>query len=246
MSKSEPKAAAAAAADNQYEQTATEGTDASAYDWSQYYAQQGYDYSQYSGYYDQSQQYYYDPSTYDQTAYNNYYYPSAAASSASTPSYADTPPAPKEGLPEPISIEELNRVSNRGGASKKQPKIVRSAGGETWEDATLADWDSNDYRLFAGDLGPEVDDDMLTRAFSKYPSFQKAKVVMDKRAVKSKGYGFVSFKDADDFVKAWREMNGKYVGNRPIKLRKSTWKDRNMDVRAKKQNNRAAPYSKIR
>ncbi|CAM0135014.1 hypothetical protein VKS41_000411 [Umbelopsis sp. WA50703] len=240
MSKSEPKAAA----DNQYDQSTAEATDASAYDWSQYYAQQGYDYSQYSGYYDQSQ--YYDPSTYDQTAYNNYYYPSAAASEVSTPSYADTPPALKEGLPEPISIEELNRVSNRGGAGKKQQKIVRSAGGETWEDPTLAEWDPNDYRLFAGDLGPEVDDEMLTRAFSKFPSFQKAKVVMDKRAVKSKGYGFVSFKEADGFVKAWKEMNGKYVGNRPIKLRKSTWKDRNMDVRAKKQGVRAAPYSKPR
>ena len=43
---------------------------------------------------------------------------------------------------------------------------------------------------------------------------------------KSKGYGFVSFKDPADFMKALREMNGKYVGNRPVKLRKSTWKDR--------------------
>lgn len=28
---------------------------------------------------------------------------------------------------------------------------------------------------------------------------------------------------------------GKYVGSRPIKLRKSMWKDRNMDVVRKKQ-----------
>lgn len=27
---------------------------------------------------------------------------------------------------------------------------------------------------------------------------------------------------------------GKYIGNRPIKLRKSTWKDRNIDVVRKK------------
>jgi len=27
---------------------------------------------------------------------------------------------------------------------------------------------------------------------------------------------------------------GKYIGNRPVKLRKSTWKDRNIDVRKKK------------
>lgn len=32
-----------------------------------------------------------------------------------------------------------------------------------------------------------------------------------------------------------REMDGKYVGNRPIKLRKSSWKDRNFDVAKKKE-----------
>ena len=31
-----------------------------------------------------------------------------------------------------------------------------------------------------------------------------------------------------------REMNGKYVGNRPIKLRKSSWKDRQLEVVKKK------------
>lgn len=37
---------------------------------------------------------------------------------------------------------------------------------------------------------------------------------------------------------------GKYVGNRPIKLRKSTWKERNIDVRAKKERDRIGPYAK--
>jgi hypothetical protein len=32
--------------------------------------------------------------------------------------------------------------------------------------------------------------------------------------------------DPQDFLKALKEMNGKYVGNRPIKVRKSDWKDR--------------------
>ncbi|CAG8748352.1 17422_t:CDS:2 [Dentiscutata erythropus] len=124
---------------------------------------------------------------------------------------------------------------NKQSTSKKKPKtIIRAAGGEVWEDPTLLEWDINDFRLFCGDLGNEVTDDILYKAFSKYPSIQKAKVIRDKRTNKSKGYGFVSFKDADEFVKAWKEMNGKYVGNRPIKLRKSTWKERNIDVKNKK------------
>lgn len=49
----------------------------------------------------------------------------------------------------------------------------------------------------------------------------------DTKSKKSKGYGFVSFLEASDFAKAMKEMDGKYVGNRPCKLTKSTWDDRN-------------------
>ncbi|KAI7893502.1 uncharacterized protein EV154DRAFT_416776 [Mucor mucedo] len=129
---------------------------------------------------------------------------------------------------------------------KKTKKVVRAAGGEVWEDHSLEDWDDNDFRLFAGDLGNEVTEEILYKAFSKYPSLLRTRVVRDTRTMKSKGFGFISFKDPDDFVKAWREMNGKYVGNRPIKLRKSTWKERNVDVRAKKERERMGPYTKNR
>lgn len=54
---------------------------------------------------------------------------------------------------------------------------------------------------------------MLVRVFGKYPSFQKAKVVRDKRTNKTKGFGFVSFKDPQDFIKAMKEMNGKLINN---------------------------------
>jgi len=131
---------------------------------------------------------------------------------------------------------ENSSSSKKKGKSKmsKKSRYVRMAGGQTWEDESLAEWETDDFRLFCGDLGNEVNDDVLTRAFNKYPSFQKAKVIRDKRTGKTKGYGFVSFKDSHDFIKAMREMNGKYVGNRPIKLRKSQWKDRNMDNVKKK------------
>jgi len=117
---------------------------------------------------------------------------------------------------------------------KKDRHLLRMAGGETWEDPTLAEWDPQDFRIFVGDIGNEVSDEHLTRAFGKYPSFQKAKVVRDKRTNKSRGFGFVSFKDPQDFIRAMRELNGKYIGNRPMKLRKSNWKDRNLDVVRKK------------
>ncbi|CAF1031303.1 unnamed protein product [Rotaria sordida] len=131
---------------------------------------------------------------------------------------------------------ESSSTTKKKSKTKQPKKIrhVRMAGGTTWEDETLAEWDADDFRLFCGDLGNEVNDDVLTRAFNKYPTFQKAKVVRDKRSGKTRGYGFVSFKDSQDYIRAMREMNGKYVGNRPIKLRKSTWRERNMDIVKKK------------
>lgn len=142
-------------------------------------------------------------------------------------------------MPEPESThaEPVESASEDKKKAKveKVKKCIRTAAGTSWEDASLLEWDPDDFRIFCGDLGNEVNDDILARAFSRYPSFLKAKVVRDKRTGKTKGYGFVSFKDPNDYVRAMREMNGKYVGSRPIKLRKSMWKDRNLEVVRKKQ-----------
>lgn len=83
-----------------------------------------------------------------------------------------------------------------------------------------------------GDLGPEVTDVMLEQAFNKYASLSNARVVRDNRSKKGKGYGFVSFRLGDDFLAALREMNNKYIGSRPVKLKKSDWKERSVDPSA--------------
>ena len=76
--------------------------------------------------------------------------------------------------------------------NKRKKKIMRKAAGKVWEDQTLEEWPDNDYRIFCGDLGNEVNDDVLANAFKKYPSFVKARVIRDKKTLKSKGFGFVS------------------------------------------------------
>ncbi|XP_016452422.1 uncharacterized protein LOC107776982 [Nicotiana tabacum] len=111
-------------------------------------------------------------------------------------------------------------------AEAKKKAIPRKAAGLSWEDPTLAEWPENDCRLFCGDLGNEVNDDVLSKAFSRFPTFNMAKVVRDKRTGKTKGFGFVSFSNPLDLAAALKGMNGKYVGNRPIKLSKSKWQER--------------------
>lgn len=104
---------------------------------------------------------------------------------------------------------QTKKKSSSNDKGKKQKKMLRQAGGIIWEDNTLMnDWDPDDFRIFCGDLGNDVTDDVLARAFNRFPTFQKAKVVRDKRTNKTKGYGFVSFKDPQDFARAMKEMNG--------------------------------------
>ncbi|OCF75805.1 RNA recognition domain-containing protein (RRM)-containing protein [Kwoniella mangroviensis CBS 8886] len=113
---------------------------------------------------------------------------------------------------------------------QKRETVIRKGNGRTWEDPTLVDWDpttdSNPlhpkpewFRLFVGDVSNDVNERTLDEAFGKYPSYCKCKVVRDRLSLKAK-YGFIAFKDPEDFLKAWKEMDGKYVGNRPIRLTK--------------------------
>lgn len=135
--------------------------------------------------------------------------PGAAASAAATPSTTSTPVAG----PTP--------TAGSGRHDPSQKTVVRSGGGQTWTDSSLLEWDPAHFRLFVGNLAGEVTDDSLFKAFGQFPSVQKARVIRDKRTQKSKGYGFISFSDGDDYFKAAREMQGKYIGSHPILLRRA-------------------------
>ncbi|CCF76125.1 RNA-binding protein 42 [Babesia microti strain RI] len=122
----------------------------------------------------------------------------------------------------------------RSVAYKKQN--LRKAAFQIWCDPTMQEWPKDDFRIFVGNLGNEVTDDMLANAFRKYKSFNKAKVIRVARTGKTRGYGFVSLSSPDDMLSALNEMNHAYVGNRPITVTRSKWKDRCIDS----EKNRAA------
>lgn len=132
---------------------------------------------------------------------------------------------------------ESSRETNKGTKTKMvvPAHTLRSAANVVWQDPTLADWDPNDFRIFVGDLGPEVSDMMLQQAFAKFGSLTKTRVIRDRKSGKSKGYGFVGFKEPQDFLVAIKEMNGKYIGSRPVKLKKSNWTDRCIDPSSAKK-----------
>ncbi|KAG4300984.1 hypothetical protein PCANB_002683 [Pneumocystis canis] len=136
------------------------------------------------------------------------------------------------------------RHQARWQGKEKRITVLREGGGTVWEDPSLLDWNPAHFRLFAGDLGGEVSDETLFKAFQHYRSLSKAKVIRDKRTGKSKGYGFVAFKDPDEFVRAWREMNGKYIGSHPVKLRKANTEIKAVSIHQEKleQKKKASRY----
>jgi len=99
-----------------------------------------------------------------------------------------------------------------------------------WTDSTLADWPEDDFRLFVANLGPDANEDLLRAAFLKYPSFAKCRVIKPRvgqgSQSKVKPYGFLSFTDPWDALRAMKEMEGAYIGSRPCSLKKSNWKER--------------------
>ncbi|KAI9579959.1 hypothetical protein GQX74_000747 [Glossina fuscipes] len=59
----------------------------------------------------------------------------------------------------------------------------------------------------------------------------RARIIRDKR----EGFGIVSSREPQDFIEAKKEMDGRYVGSRPIKFRQSTWRQRSFDIVKKKE-----------
>ena len=54
------------------------------------------------------------------------------------------------------------------GKTKKPKKMIRVAGGQLWEDSSLMNWDHNDFRLFCGDLGNDVTDEVRLVCVEKF------------------------------------------------------------------------------
>ncbi|KAF1865517.1 hypothetical protein Lal_00004893 [Lupinus albus] len=81
---------------------------------------------------------------------------------------------------------------------------------------------SGHFNVFIGDLSPEVTDAILFACFSVYPSCSDARVMWDHKTGRSKGYGFVSFRDHQDAQSAINDMTGKWLGNRQIRCNWAT------------------------
>ncbi|MFZ2026684.1 MAG: RNA-binding protein [Microgenomates group bacterium] len=70
-------------------------------------------------------------------------------------------------------------------------------------------------KLFVAGLPWAINNDSLRELFSQYGEITEAVVIMDRETQRSKGFGFVTFKNAEDAKKAL-DMNDKEVEGRTL------------------------------
>ncbi|RVX17139.1 Oligouridylate-binding protein 1B [Vitis vinifera] len=81
---------------------------------------------------------------------------------------------------------------------------------------------SGHFNIFVGDLSPEVTDATLFACFSVFPSCSDARVMWDQKTGRSRGFGFVSFRNQQDAQSAINDITGKWLGSRQIRCNWAT------------------------
>lgn len=72
--------------------------------------------------------------------------------------------------------------------------------------------------LFVGSLAYATTDDSLKAFFETIGEVERAKVATDRDTGRSRGFGFVTYVNADDNQKAVDELNGKELDGRAINV----------------------------
>ncbi|OZJ06706.1 hypothetical protein BZG36_00306 [Bifiguratus adelaidae] len=94
-----------------------------------------------------------------------------------------------------------------------------------WASASQKEDTSNHFHIFVGDLSPEVNNDVLAKAFASFKSMSDAHVMWDVHSGKSRGFGFVAFREKADAEQAIATMNGEWLGSRAIRCNWATQKN---------------------
>jgi len=90
-------------------------------------------------------------------------------------------------------------------------------------------------KVYVGNLPFSVGDEKLKEMFSSYGEIEEVSVIKDKFSGRSKGFGFVTFKNDEEAKKAISEMNDKDVEGRNLKVNEA--KPMDPDSRPPRRNN---------
>lgn len=77
-------------------------------------------------------------------------------------------------------------------------------------------------KLFVGGLSWDTNDDGLRNAFGQHGQVTEARVVLDRETGRSRGFGFVTMASPDMAQTAMRELDGRTLDGRAIRVNEAT------------------------
>uniref|UniRef100_A0A6Q2XLZ6 RRM domain-containing protein n=1 Tax=Esox lucius TaxID=8010 RepID=A0A6Q2XLZ6_ESOLU len=102
------------------------------------------------------------------------------------------------------------------------PIIVQASQAEKNRAAAMANnlqkGNAGPMRLYVGSLHFNITEDMLRGIFEPFGRIESIQLMMDSETGRSKGYGFISFADAECAKKALEQLNGFELAGRPMKV----------------------------
>ncbi|KAM4610714.1 RNA-binding protein 39b isoform 1-T1 [Polymixia lowei] len=102
------------------------------------------------------------------------------------------------------------------------PIIVQASQAEKNRAAAMANnlqkGNAGPMRLYVGSLHFNITEDMLRGIFEPFGRIEGIQLMMDTETGRSKGYGFISFADAECAKKALEQLNGFELAGRPMKV----------------------------
>merc|ERR1712061_53051 len=111
------------------------------------------------------------------------------------------------------SQAEKNRVTTYGADSGLNATLGHPG-------SSLASGMSNKgpMRLYVGSLHFNITEDMLRGIFEPFGKISMIQLIMDQDTGRSKGYGFITYSEAEDAKKALEQMNGFELAGRAMKV----------------------------
>ena len=73
-------------------------------------------------------------------------------------------------------------------------------------------------KLFVGGLNFATDNDGLRRAFETFGELEDVAVISDRDTGRSRGFGFVTFREAADAKRAMAEMDNREIDGRTVRV----------------------------
>lgn len=99
-----------------------------------------------------------------------------------------------------------------------QAEKNRLAGSNMPAMSTFTKGPNGPMRLYVGSLHFNITEDMLRSIFEPFGKIEHMQLMIDTETGRSKGYGFITFRSADDAKKAMEQLNGFELAGRPMKI----------------------------